>query len=119
LLLFVYLCTRQVFGLTLVGLDPETSLVWLWENRDVVELSPAEAVEQARSLYWLGDVNLAQLLIQYFGRSLFMATVFADLLVRMTLSVWGQEKQFQQTPEAAANDATMAELKRALKAEGS
>lgn len=114
LLLLAYLFTKQVFGLHLVGLDAEKSLVWLWENRDQVPLKPGEALAHAKSLYWLGDISLFQLIVQYAGRSLFMTTVFADLLVRMSLSLWGQEKQFAGSAAEKSYDETMADLKRAL-----
>jgi hypothetical protein len=113
-LLLAYLFTRQVFGLHLVGLDAQSSLLWLWENRDLVPIAPGEALQEARSLYWLGDIRLSGLVVQYFGRSLFMTTVFAGLLVRMNLSAWAQEKHFAGAPGAAAYGEAMAELKQVL-----
>lgn len=115
-LLLAYLFTKEIFGLRLVGLDAETSLVWMWQNRDLVSLKPGEALSEAHSFYWLGDISLSQVFIQYFGRSLFMTTVFADLLVRVSLSIWGQEKQFAGTPAASAYDEVMLDLKQALTA---
>jgi hypothetical protein len=110
LLLLAYLFTARVFGLHLVGLDSQASLVWLWENRGEMGLTPVQILSRARSVYWAGDVSLSQLLVQYFGRSLFMTTVFADLLVRMNLSAWAQEKGFAKTSDVASYDAAMAEL---------
>ena len=118
-LLLIYLFTKEVFGLHLVGLEAETALIWMWENREELPFPPEEVLTRARSLYWLGDLNLTQLFVQYFGRSLFMTTVFADILVRMSLSIWAQEKSFSETPAAASYDETMADLKRALAGEQS
>jgi len=113
-LLATYLFTKEVFGLRLMGFEASTSLVWLWENRSQAPLAPGEAIRQARSLFWIGDISVSQLFIQYLGRSLFMTAVFADLLVRMTLSVWKQEKEFEQTPAHGQHNATLADLKRSL-----
>ena len=41
-------------------------------------------------------VSLFQLFVQYFGRSLFVTTVFADLLVRMSLSATAHELIFER-----------------------
>jgi hypothetical protein len=113
LLLLAYLFTKQVFGLYLVGFVPEASLVWLWENAGEVPDFRA-ALSRATSLFWAGDVSLSQLIVQYFGRSLFVTTVFADVLVRMNLSLWRQEQEFSSTPDAVAYDAAMKELGRVL-----
>jgi hypothetical protein len=48
--------------------------------------------------------------IEFVGRSLFMTVVFADLLVRMSLSVWREEKAFAASENAAAFDGTMTAL---------
>lgn len=114
LLLLTYLFTKEVFGLHLVGLDPETSAVWLWENRGDLGLPPGQILAQARSILWLGDINVSQLLVEYCGRSLFMTAVFADMLVRMSLSIWGQEKGFAGTADEAAYEETMTALNHAL-----
>lgn len=113
-LLIAYLFTKEVFGLRLMALDPERSLIWLLENRDSSELEPGAVLAQARSLFWVGDLSLFQVLIQYVGRSLFMTAVFADLLVRMSLSVWTQERQFAGTPAGKTYDETMMELEKLL-----
>lgn len=114
LLLLGYLFTEQVLGRHLVGLESEASLIWLLDHRQQLQLEPREALARARSLYWLGDVSLTQVFIQYCGRSLFMTAVFADMLVRMCLSVWGQERRLSGTPAAAAYDKVMNDLNREL-----
>ena len=108
--LLVYLFTEKVFGLHLVGFDRQTSLVWLWENRDVVSLKPGEALARAQSFFWVGNLSLSQVLVQYFGRSLFMTAVFADALVRRSLSVWEQEHHFAATPAATTLTTVMSNL---------
>ncbi len=113
-LLLVYLFTKQIFGLYLVGLDSQKSMVWLWEHRHEMNLVPGQALAQAQSIFWVGEISLFQVVVQYCGRTLFMTAVFADTLVRMTLIAWNQARRFQQTPAAMEYDETMVELQHAL-----
>jgi hypothetical protein len=114
ILLVIYLATQHVFGLRLVGINPQTSLVWLFEHHEQLKIKPVESVGLANSVFWVGDIRLSQLVVQYCGRTMFMAAVFADLLVLMNLSVWSQEKRFAVLKEATAYDATMGELQRMM-----
>lgn len=114
LFLLVYLFTKQVFGMQIVGLHSQSSLVWLWENRHQLQLKPGQAVTLAHSIFWVGEISLFQLIVQYCGRSLFMTAVFADALVRMTLLAWQQGKRFEATAASTEYDATMTDMKRAL-----
>ena len=114
ILLLVYALTEEVMGLRLAGFEAQSSLLWLWEHREQLNLKPGQAMEQARSLYWLGDISFSHLIAQYLGRSLFMTAVFADGLVRMSLSIWSQERRFAGSPAAGAYDQTMANLERSL-----
>lgn len=114
-LIVIFLLTKKVFGLHLLGFDPETSLVWLWQNRDVMNLAETDARPQATALIWVGDLNLFQLGIEYFSRSLFMTAVFADVLLWINLSVWYHEKHFAPTPAAEAYDRVMTTMSEALR----
>ncbi|HQR07708.1 MAG TPA: hypothetical protein PLN21_12850 [Gemmatales bacterium] len=114
LLLLAYLFTKKVFGLQLVGLHAQTSLAWLWENHRQLHLKPEQAVASAQSVFWIGEVSLFQLIMQYCGRTLFMTTVFADALVRMTMIAWDQTKRFDTTPAAIEYYETMEDMKRAI-----
>jgi hypothetical protein len=113
-LLVAYGLTKQVFGLRIVGLEAETSLVWLWQNYQEEHLDLNHIVSRARSVFWLGDLDLFQLVLEYGSRSLFLTVVFADLLVRMNLSVWRYEQQFGGTTAAAAYDRTMTTMDHVL-----
>lgn len=57
---------------------------------------------------WSGDVVAK--VAEYAGRSLFLTVLFADLLVRMTLSVWLEERTFARGPRAADYDRMMSGL---------
>ena len=48
--------------------------------------------------------------IDYIGRSLVGTVLFADLLMRMNLTIWRQEKEFYRTEKAASYDETMATI---------
>jgi hypothetical protein len=80
-LLFVYLSTKTVLGMRLVGFDDKTSLIQV--------------------------SSLANFVLVYVSHSLFMAVVCADMLMRMNLSVWRQEREFFRTEAAASYDSLM------------
>src|SRR5438477_3467794 len=70
LLLIVFLFSAKVLGKTIVGFDRETARVRPW-NPDL-------------HAKWM----------EYVGRSLFLTVLFADLVLRVTLMVWREEKLF-------------------------
>ncbi|MFT3878537.1 MAG: hypothetical protein QM703_02620 [Gemmatales bacterium] len=118
-LLLVYLFTKEVFGLHLVGMQASASLAWLWENHHHLQLRPEQLFAKAESIFWFGEISLFQVIMQYCGRTLFMTVVFADSLVRMTLLAWEQAQRFTETPTAIDYDETMADMKRAMNKSGS
>ena len=93
LLVVTYLFTAKVGGATIVGFDKDKSMVRPW------------------------SLSLHRIWIEYVGRSLFLTVLFADLLVRMALSVWREERAFAGTEKAAAFDRTMAGLGAAVGAD--
>jgi GYF domain 2 len=92
LLLVVYLFTAKVGGMTIVGTEKEKSLIRPW------------------------SLDLHAKWIEYIGRSLFLTVLFADLLVRMALSVWREERAFGATEKAATFDRTMSGVGAAVEA---
>jgi MFS family permease len=88
LLLVIYLFTGKVAftGKALVGFDESTSLVRPW------------------------SLDLIRRVLEYLGRSLFLSVFFSDLVVRIALSVWREERAFAGTADAAGFDRTMAGL---------
>jgi hypothetical protein len=85
-------------------------LLWLLENQDDHLNITAELLAQATSLVWIGELNVYQLLVEYLSRSLFVMVVFADLLLRINLSVWKSEREFRGMAAAAEYDTTMAAM---------
>jgi len=84
--LLAFLFTATLFGKALVGLDERGSWFQIWS--------------------W----DLLAKLAEYLGRSLFLTVLFADLLVRMSLSVWLEERAFFRGEEAKAYDSRMTGL---------
>lgn len=84
--LVVFLFTAKFGGMTLLGFDEAKSLARPW------------------------SLDLHRVWIEYAGRSLFLTVFFADLLVRVALSVWREERAFAGSPEAAGFDRTMTGL---------
>lgn len=89
-LIIIYLFTAKFMGQTIVGTDKEKSLIRPW------------------------SLDLHAKWIEFLGRSLFLTVLFADVLVRMSLSVWREEKAFVGTEPAAAFDQTMTGLAAAV-----
>lgn len=98
-LLIIYLFTAEVLWvdsegkpglLTIVGTDKTKSIIRPW------------------------SLDLHAKWIEFLGRSLFLTVLFADLLVRMALSIWREERAFAGTEPAAAFDQTMTGLTAAV-----
>ncbi len=90
LFLFIYLTTKELFGKTIVGFDQHDSLVRPW------------------------NPDLLQFIVEYLTRSLFMTVLFADLILKMNLSIWFQSKQFAGSADAAAYDRLMVNTQETL-----
>lgn len=85
-LLTVFLFTAKFGGRTLIGFDAAKSVARPW------------------------TLDLHKVWIEYLGRWLFLTVFFADILVRIALSVWREERAFAGSPEAAGFDRTMTGL---------
>ncbi len=88
-LLVIYMFTAKFMGQTILGFD-EKSLVRPWTLR------------------------LHTIWIEYVGRSLFLTVFFSDLLLRISLSVWREERAFANSPECVNFDRTMTGLGSAI-----
>lgn len=93
-LLIIYLFTARVGNQTILGFDRDKTLVRPW------------------------SLNLHSIWIEYIGRSLFMTVLFADLLVKMAVMVWREERAFSGTPAAQNFDRTMSGLGAAIETKG-
>jgi hypothetical protein len=82
--LIAYAASWQVFGLRLVGLEHRTSLVRPWE--------------------------VARYFLDFLGRSMFVTVLGADLLLRATLSVWQDQREFLQADRTNEHNHLMEKL---------
>jgi hypothetical protein len=89
LLLLIWAFNATVFGWSLIGFSPRTSLMRPW------------------------DLQLFQFPLDYFVRSLFTTVVVADLIMLMNLSLWRQTQAFAASAEAGSYDRLMSEIEEA------
>lgn len=82
-LLLVFLFTGKFMGQTLLGFDSAKCIMRPW------------------------SLGLHKVWIEYVGRSPFLTVFFADVVLRVALSVWKESKAFAGTEPAAAHDTTM------------
>ena len=87
-LLTIYLFTAKfpLVGKTFVGFDDTTSILRPW------------------------SLDIHRRWIEYVGRALFLSVFFADIVLRVALSVWREERAFAGTPPAAGFDRAMSGL---------
>ncbi len=88
-LLVIYMFTTQVGDKTLLGFSKD-AFVRPW------------------------TLDLHKIWIDYVGRSLFLTVFFSDILLRIALSVWREERAFAASPDAAGFDRTMTGLGSAM-----
>jgi hypothetical protein len=85
-LLLFFIAGIEVLGLDIVGLSPESSL--------------------------MHPIDIAQLVLETIGRSMFMTVLGADLLMQMNLSAWRNQKNFFGTEEAVSYGSAMEQMQR-------
>jgi hypothetical protein len=85
-LIIIFLFTAKLGGMALMGTSKSTSILQPW------------------------SLDIHEKWIEFVGRSLFMTVFFADLITRMALSVWREERAFAGSEGAAAFDRTMTGL---------
>lgn len=112
LLLVLYGLTKQILGVSLLGFSEEGSLMYMLQQVQIDENGSvtSDFPNPPTCVLWVGDLRIYRYLLEYLGRSLYMTVVFADLLMRLELTVWDQERQFFQTEAAADYDHFMGDL---------
>lgn len=90
LLLIIYLFTAKVGGMTIMGSSQSSSLVRPW------------------------SLSLHAKWIEYIGRSLFLTVLFADLLTRMSVMVWREQRAFAGSAAAVPFERTISGLGTAI-----
>jgi hypothetical protein len=110
-LLVIYGFTKTIIDVPLLGLHEKTSLVYLFQHGVRIDGGfKVHLSENPESILWIGDLHIYRYFLEYLGRSLYMTVVFADLLIRLELTVWKQEKEFFHTSAAADYDRFMGDL---------
>jgi hypothetical protein len=94
LLILIYMFTATFDGKTLLGTSKRESHLRIW------------------------SLDLHRIWIEYIGRALFLTVLFADLLIRMTVLVWREERAFAGTGPAANFDRTMSGFGEAIETRG-
>ena len=94
LLVVIYMFSAKFMGTTILGFDKEKSLLRPW------------------------SLDVHRIWIEYLGRSLFLTVLFADLLVRMSVMVWREDRAFAGTGPAANFDRTMSGFGEAVETKG-
>jgi GYF domain 2 len=94
LLILIYLFTATFDGKTLLGTSKRDSHLRIW------------------------SLDLHRIWIEYLGRSLFLTVLFADLLVKMAVMIWREERAFAGTGAAANFDRTMSGFGEAAETKG-
>ena len=98
--------SRGVLGLTLLGAG--FLLVFLFTAK--LGDQALMGFDSTRSVVRPWTLELHRVWIEYVGRALFLAVFFADVLLRIALSVWREERAFAGSPDAAGFDRTMTGL---------
>lgn len=109
-----YLMTKKLaYGVGIVGLDEETSFLWLLERQVELGTLPDDwTTLRPESLVWLGDWRLYRFFLDYLGRALMAAVVFADVLMELNITVWRHQKAFLTTEASVSYDRLMEDLAR-------
>jgi len=87
-ILVTFLCTREIFGVHLVGSFAKSSF---FRPMDIVEL-----------------------ILETLGRSMFVSALGAEFIIRMSLTAWRQNRAVFASDSAAAYDSGMAAVGEAL-----
>lgn len=109
------LATAQAAGLPLLGLDADaamtTHLDALGEADETVTLEEVgTALDEAKSFAYALDLSSWQLLIDVLAKLLLVTAVFADFVLRATLTAWRNDQALRERSGVAAHDAGLAAL---------
>ncbi len=97
-----------VFGLILLGMFLLT--IYLFTAKFPLAGKTFVGFDEATSILRPWSLDIHKKWIEYVGRSLFLSVFFADIVLRVALSVWREERAFAGTAPAAGFDRTMSGL---------
>jgi hypothetical protein len=114
-MLLAFVATKQVAGLHVVGLDPDRAMAnrleELSDSDDEMSLSDVqEAYAESTSLLYLLDLGSIRMVIDLLAKIFLATLVFADLVVRMTLWTWRNDRGLRARAESGLHDASAGAL---------
>ncbi len=113
LMLGAFAMTKDVAGLTVFGFDDTTAMSTHVE--ELADLDDEIGIEDVRlaydrsdSLLYALDLSSFQLVIDFLAKLLLITAIFADLVLRATVSGWRNDRSLRTRTAAASYDASAA-----------
>ncbi|MEI7685514.1 MAG: hypothetical protein WCL32_10840 [Planctomycetota bacterium] len=111
-LLAAFALTTKVMGINILGFDRSTAVATkieeLSDDGDVSWEDVQTALAESTSFIDALDLTSWRLAVDFLAKLLVVTAVFADLVLRATLSAWKNDKSFRSHPGAPGYDATAA-----------
>jgi len=119
LLMGVFITTKEVVGLKVLGFDRATAmstqLQTLGGQDDEVSLEDVQsAYEHSHSVLYALDVSSWRMVVDTLAKLLLITAIFADLILRATLTGWRNDRALRASAGAGAFDASAAAADAAL-----
>ena len=101
------LAKRQIYVLATLGVGILLIVIYLFSAK----FGGKTLLGTSKDAVWrIWSLDIHKTWLEYVGRSLFLTVMFADLLVRIAVLVWREERAFVGTSAAANFDHTMSAL---------
>ncbi len=112
-LLLAFMLTSKVVGLKIVGFERgkavSTKIAELSDTDDEVSLEDVQtALAESKSFVYAFDLSSWRFVVDLLAKLLVVTAVFADLVLRATLSAWKNDRSLRASSGSAAYDATAA-----------
>lgn len=122
-LMLTFAVTTKVAGLHLVGLDSETALAThldeLREADDQMTLEDVQGAYAASSSFMYAlDLSSWRMIVDILAKLLVVTAIFADLVIRATLSGWKNDRALRAAAGASGYDASAAAVVAAISPAG-
>lgn len=111
-LLAAFALTTKVVGLNIVGFDRSaavaTKIEMLSDDDDVSWEDVQKALAESTSFIYAFDLSSWRMIVDFLAKLLVVTAVFADLVLRATLSAWANDRTLRAHAGALDYDATAA-----------
>jgi hypothetical protein len=106
---YILIAVGAGLGLLILGMFSTSLLVDVLPNGQGVKKSLLGFTQRGSFVpFW--SLDLHQFWIEFVGRGLFATVLLSDLILRLNLSIWRQDRALQRTAESGEHDRTMASL---------